>query len=331
MSIEPFKKIKVIPIADESFGVRSMCTYVETPDVKVLVDPGVSLGQRFALLPHVKEYKAIKECREKIAAFAEKAEVLTISHYHFDHYTPTFTDFTWNWSSLDVARQIYQDKIVLTKAIRSNINISQRRRGWMLKKTAGSVMKRVEDADGKSFSFGDTELSFSKPVFHGEEGTPLGWVLMLNVKCEDEKVVHASDVQGPVFSSTLEIILSEKPQLVFIGGPPLYLVGFRVSQQAIESGIENLRRLVENTSMTVIEHHLLRDQGWRVFSKPVFDAAEKSKHLALTAAEFLGEPNNFLEYRRRELYKEYPPDESFIKWTKLPRMKQRQEPPPLEG
>lgn len=329
MLVEHLKSIKVIPIAEESFGVRSMCTYVETPDVKILIDPGVSLGQRFALLPHVREYKAIKEYREKIVAFADKAEVLTISHYHFDHYTPTFTDFTWSWSSLDMARQIYQDKIVLAKAIRSNINISQRRRGWMLQKTAGGFMKRVEDADGKSFSFGDTHLSFSKPVFHGEEDIPLGWVLMLNVEYEDEKVVHASDVQGPVLNSTLEMILSEKPQLVCIGGPPLYLVDFRVSQQTLEEGIENLSRLAESIPITLIEHHLLRDQGWREFSKPVFDATEKAKHLALTAAEFLGKPNNFLEYRRRELYRESPPNEEFIKWTKLPRMKQKQEPPPL--
>jgi len=44
MLVERLKNIKVIPLADESFGVRSMCTYIETPDVKILTDPGVSLG-----------------------------------------------------------------------------------------------------------------------------------------------------------------------------------------------------------------------------------------------------------------------------------------------
>jgi len=329
MLVERLKNIKVIPIADESFGVRSMCTYIETPDVKILIDPGVSLGQRFALLPHMREYKAIKECRERISGFAEKSEVLTISHYHLDHYTPTFTDFTWNWSGIDVAREVYQDKIVLAKAIRSDIDVGQRRRGWMLQKTAGSFMKRFGEADGKSFSFGDTRLSFSKPVFHGEESTPLGWVLILSVECEDEKVVHASDVQGPVLDSTREIILSEKPQIVCVGGPPLYLADFRVSRQSLKEGMENLSRLAGIIPVTVIEHHLLRDRGWREFSKSAFDAAEKAKHVALTAAEFIGEPNNFLEYRRRELYMEDPPDEGFIKWTKLSREKQRREPPPL--
>ena len=32
------KHIHLVPLAAESFGVRSMCTYVETPDVKVLLD-----------------------------------------------------------------------------------------------------------------------------------------------------------------------------------------------------------------------------------------------------------------------------------------------------
>jgi predicted metallo-beta-lactamase superfamily hydrolase len=33
-------KIKVTPLASESFGVRSMCAIVETPDVAVLLDAG---------------------------------------------------------------------------------------------------------------------------------------------------------------------------------------------------------------------------------------------------------------------------------------------------
>ena len=51
---------KIIPLAAESLGVRSMCTYVETPDLRILIDPGVSLGPRFGLLPHPKEYEAIR-------------------------------------------------------------------------------------------------------------------------------------------------------------------------------------------------------------------------------------------------------------------------------
>ena len=76
-------KIRVSPLAAESFGVRSMCTLVETPDVSVLLDAGVSLAPyRFSLPPHPLEFQTIARLREVIAEAADKAEVVTISHYH---------------------------------------------------------------------------------------------------------------------------------------------------------------------------------------------------------------------------------------------------------
>ena len=35
---------KIVPLAFDSFGVRSMATFVETDDSKVLIDSGVSLA-----------------------------------------------------------------------------------------------------------------------------------------------------------------------------------------------------------------------------------------------------------------------------------------------
>jgi len=82
-------KIKVKPIASENLGVRSMALYAETPDVRILFDLGVSLGLRFRLLPHPIEYRRLYESREELRVYVEKAEVVTASHYHFDHITPT--------------------------------------------------------------------------------------------------------------------------------------------------------------------------------------------------------------------------------------------------
>jgi predicted metallo-beta-lactamase superfamily hydrolase len=48
--------IQLNPLAFESLGVRSMASKVVTPDIKILIDPGVSLGIRFGLLPHPEEY-----------------------------------------------------------------------------------------------------------------------------------------------------------------------------------------------------------------------------------------------------------------------------------
>ncbi|MGQ9460872.1 MAG: MBL fold metallo-hydrolase [Candidatus Bathyarchaeaceae archaeon] len=324
------KKITVVPLAAESLGVRSMCTYVETSDVKVLLDAGASLApNRFGYPPHPREYKAIAECRERISKAAEEADVVTLSHYHFDHHTPSYTDWLCNWSSEDIAKKIYEGKLVLVKSYRSMVNFSQRRRGWMFKKTGGSYAERLEIADGRTFEFGETKLRFSDPVFHGPENSALGWVLMTTIERGDERVLFASDVQGPMYSPTLDIILAERPQLVIMGGPPTYLAEFRVKNEHIQQGMQNLENLVRKVSTTILEHHTLRDEKWKTLSQPIFDAAAEMGHKVFTAAEFAGKENNLLEFRRRQLFESEPPSREFEKWMKLPQPKRKMEKPPV--
>jgi len=323
------KKIRVVPLAAESFGVRSMCSYIETADVKILLDAGASLApNRFGLPPHPKEYDALAQCRKKIADAADKAEVVTISHYHFDHHTPSFTDWCYNWSSEEVARQVYEGKIVLAKSYRSKINFSQRRRGWIFSKTGGSYARELSYADGKVFEFGETKLRFSKPVFHGSENSQLGWVLMVSVKHEDERLLYTSDVQGPMYDATLKFILAQNPQIIIIGGPPTYLGGL-VNQEDVQQGIQNLERLAERIPLTILDHHLLRDEKWRQLSHPIFDSTSKADYKVVTAAEFLKKQNNLLECRRKKLFEVEPPSSKFKRWLKLPRLKRKLIKPPI--
>ena len=324
------KKINVTPLAAESFGVRSMSTYVETSDVKVLLDAGASLGpRRLGFPPHPREYEAMTECRERMSKAAEEADVVTVSHYHFDHHTPSFMDWFCNWSSAEMAGQIYEGKLVLVKDYRAMINFSQRRRGWMFKKTGGNDAERLKVADGRTFKFGETRVKFSDPVFHGAENTPLGWVLMTTVRSGDEKVLFAPDVQGPIYDPTLKLILGEKPQLIIIGGPPLYLAGFRVSEEHIQCGMRNLETVVKNVPLTILEHHILRDERWRELSQPIFDAASKAGHAVVTAAEFAEKENNLLEFRRKPLFETEPPSLEFKKWMKLPLSERKRVRPPI--
>ena len=324
------KTIRVTPLAAESLGVRSMCTYVETPDVKVLLDAGASLGpSRWGLPPHPREYRALAECRERISKAAEEADVITISHYHFDHHTPSFTDWFCNWSSAEIATKIYERKIVLAKSPRSKINYSQRRRGWMFRKTAGKHVKRLEVADGRRFEFGDTMLKFSEPAFHGVKNTSLGWVLMTTIDYGDERILFASDVEGPMYNPTFEMILGEAPDLLILGGPPLYLAGFKVNDTHIQQGMKNLEKLVKNIPTTILEHHTLRDGKWREACQPIFDIASKAGHTVLTAAELLKRENNLLEYRRRKLFETEPPSPDFKKWMNLTLSERKQTRPPI--
>ena len=325
-----FEKIKIVPLAAESLGVRSMCTYVETPDVRILLDPGASLApNRFGFPPHPREYQALAECRRRISEAARRAEIVTISHYHFDHHTPSYEDWCYNWSSSEVARQIYDGKLLLIKSYRTKVNFSQRRRGWIFEKTGGSHAKRIEVADGRTFEFGDTTLRFSEPVFHGPKDSALGWVLMVAIEHDDEKMLFAPDVQGPMYGPTLRAILKEEPQLVVIGGPPIYLSGFRVPEEHIRLGMKNLQDIARSIPTTILEHHLLREESWRTFSKPVFDVAARNHHRVMTAAEFRGIEDRVLESRRKELFEREPPSSEFERWMKLPHSKRKLIKPPI--
>jgi len=324
------RKIRVVPLAAESFGVRSMCTYVETADMKVLLDAGVSLApSRFGFPPHLKEYEALIECRRKIAKAADKADVVTLSHYHFDHHTPSYTDWFCNWSSAEVARQVYEGKIVLAKSYKDKVNFSQRRRGWMFSKTAGKYAKKVESADGKTFEFGDTKLKFSEPVFHGPANSALGWIIMTTIEYDNEKMLFASDVQGPMHDPTLDIILAQKPQLIIIGGPPTYLAWIKIEEEHLEQGMKNLETIAKSIPITILEHHLLRDEKWIEHSQPIFNEATKTRHKVVTGAEYTKRENNFLEFRRRYLFETDPPSVQFEKWMKLTLSERKLNKPPI--
>jgi predicted metallo-beta-lactamase superfamily hydrolase len=325
-----FRKIKIIPLASESLGVRSMCTYVETPDLRVLLDGGAALcPKRFGFLPHPREYEAMEACRENILKAAEKADVVTLSHYHFDHHTPSFEDWCFLWSSEEFAKRIYEGKIVLIKNHRSMINFNQRRRGWLfIKKTGRKCAKKIEMADGNVFKFGDTKLKFSDAVFHGSKDTTLGWVLMTTIEVGCDKILFAPDVQGPMYNPTLRTIIAEKPKLIIIGGPPLYLTGLRVKEEYIQEGMKNLEEIVKKIPVTILDHHILREERWRKMFNPLYNAASKSHHKVVTAAEFMGKKNNLLEFRRKQLYNREPPNTKFQKWMRLPLSKRKRIKPP---
>jgi len=323
------KKIKVTPLASESFGVRSMCTLVETPDVTVLLDAGISLcPYRFNLPPHPLEFQTIQRLRQTIAEAASKATVTTISHYHFDHHTPSYEDWIVNWTDgTETARQIYQNKTVLAKNPKEHINASQRQRAWMFQKTGGKHAKSVEEADGKTFSFGETRLMFSEAVVHGSEDSMLGWVIMAVVEYGQERFMFAPDVQGPMATRTTELILAAKPVVIMLGGPPLYLAGFRVEEAQLELGIRNLERIVAAVPTVVLEHHALRDEAWQLKLERVFLKAQAAGHRVMTAAEYAGKENVFLESKRKQLFKEHPVSEEFKQWTKTLSDKKITKPP----
>ena len=252
------EKIKIIPIAAESLGVRSMCTLVETPDIRILLDAGVSLcPYRFNLMPHPLEFQTINHMRKKMEKIVRNVEIITISHYHFDHHTPSNQDWLVNWTSQNLsAKRIYYQKQVLIKDPDNFITERQKQRAIEFQKITGKYAKKITIADGKTFNLGkSTILKFSKAVPHGPEDKSLGWIIMTNIKFKDECFLFAPDIQGPMSNDTRDLILSANPYIVQIGGPPFYLINKKVDPIKIKSGLLNLEKIVKRIPITILEHH----------------------------------------------------------------------------
>jgi predicted metallo-beta-lactamase superfamily hydrolase len=280
-------------------------------------------------MPHPKEFKARDEARERINAAAMKAKVVTISHYHNDHHTPNYIDPVWLGTSPELSERTYKGKIVLAKDFRKNINTAQRRRGWMFKQAAEKWAASFEVADSRRFEYGKTTVRFPSPVPHGEDESGLGWVLLCIIEKSGEKLVFAPDVQGPVSEDTLKVILAEKPDLLIMGGPPTYLQGFRIGKDFFETALRHMEKIVQEVNTVVIDHHLLRDEGWYTFIEPVRVRAEKMGHRVATAADLLGQETYTLECHRRELYENEKPPKEFLSWAKLPKDQLSETPPPI--
>jgi len=282
--------LEIVPLAADSMGTRSMATLVRTDDLVVLIDPGVSLApRRYGLPPHPVELMRMEEHHNAIVEAAREADVLVVTHYHYDHHMPD-------------EPEIFEGKVALIKHPTENINRSQRGRAAYFLSVLEGLPKRLEAADGREFEFGKTRLKFSKAVYHGT-GPRLGYVIEVCVECGGEKFLFTSDVEGPALEDQVAFILAEVPDLVYLDGPMTYMLGFRYSAKSLQASVKNMVKVLEaGVETLVVDHHFLRDLNYRERIGPVYEAARDHGAKVLTAAEFAGKPIEMLEAHRKELY-----------------------------
>jgi predicted metallo-beta-lactamase superfamily hydrolase len=277
--------MKIVPLAADSLGVRSMATYVECGATRVLIDPGASLGHnRFGLPPSEEEWDALKRANDRITAYATRADVVFVSHYHEDHfrYDPT----------------IYRDKNVWVKDPKRMVGGRQAERATLLWKALGPCC-RLDTAEGRRLETPDVVLTASPPLSHGVDGTQLGYVVALTVidRREGQRFVHASDVQGPLSPVALAYLIRERPDVLYLSGPPAYLES-QIGSALIDRGIDHLLRIIEATGCrAVLDHHAVRAADYRQRFGRVWETGRVQ-----TAAEFLGLRDAPLEARRRDLW-----------------------------
>jgi len=300
---------QIVPLAFDSFGVRSMATFIETDDQRILIDPAAALGPiRYGLEPHFLEWQRLHAAWKEIKKYARRADVLIVTHYHYDHHDPD-------------CPELYKGKTVYIKHPAENINRSQKERAARFLEAIKGMPKKLETADGRNFQLGKTLITFSKAVCHGTNPR-LGYVTEVCIKSNNEKFLYTSDVEGPSLEDQIEFILREKPDVLFVDGPMTYMLGYRYSFKSLEIANSNLVRAIEETNVNtlVLDHHLLRDLNYKLRIKPVCEAAEKRGVKVVTAAEFCGRKVEMLEALRKELYAKHGEEEVKGKKSRIKRV-----------
>lgn len=279
--------MRVIPLAADSLGVRSMATYVECGTARILIDPGAVLApHRSGLPPSAAEWDALRRANDRISGYAARANLVFVSHYHEEHFRHD--------------PGIYAGRALWAKDPDRQLGASQRHRAAELKRAVGAGA-RWQPAEGMRLDLVEAEVTVSPPFPHGEDGTPLGHVVGLVVtdRLEGRRFVFASDVQGPLSAVVAAWLIRQRPHLVYCSGPPAYLER-DLGHGLIEQGVDNCLRVVEQTGCRVIlDHYAVRDARYRERFARLWETRR-----VVTAAGFLGLDDQPLEAERRRLWAE---------------------------
>ncbi len=280
--------MKILPVAFDSMGARSMATYVETNDIKIFIDPGVSISpDRYSLPPHKVEIDRHRKLWDDIKKWVALADIVVITHYHYDHHNPN-------------EPEIYRGKDIFIKDPHEYINESQKNRAAFFLTQVEGIPRSITIADNTSFTFGKTKLIFSRPVFHGLSNR-LGYVILVTVE-ENSRFLFSSDIQGPLDSEAVEIIISNQPDILFLDGPSTYLLGSYYKKSDIDCAVGYINEIITNTKVKnlIIDHHLLRDLNHSEFMNRISSANTNS--IIQSAARYRGIDEEPLEALRKDFH-----------------------------
>ncbi len=283
--------MRIAILGAESLGVRGLFCVVEVEDLRIIIDPGLALGyQRYGLLPHPAQVAIGEQVRRKISAELKDATDVVMSHFHGDH-VPLPNANPYQLKAQQVA-PLCRTARFWTKGPKG-LSHSMVRRRESLSEVLG---RELPNAEGQR----DGPLVFSPPMPHGERHNNLGTVMMTRIEGEDTVFVHASDIQL-LDREAMFLILDWRPDIVLVGGPPLYLP--RIPSKQRWRAWRNAQRLARHVDTLILDHHLLRcEEGLSWLSR----LSSETGHRVICAADFMKHPRCLLEARRAQLYREMP-------------------------
>ena len=281
----------------ESLGVRGLSCVVRVAGRTIVIDPGLALGyQRHGLLPHPAQVAVGEEVRRKIVAGLSEASDVVMSHFHGDH-VPLPDANPYQLQAQRAARPCRNGTLWAKGTQGLSKHMLHRRVA-----IGDALGRQLPAADGLV----DGALSFSAPVAHGEADTHLGTVIMTRIEDEEHVFVHASDIQL-LDRKAVDQIVNWAPQIVLVGGPPLYLSRV-MGPGRRKRAWQNAERLAWHVETLILDHHLLRcEEGLRWLDQ----LSSKTGQRVICAADYMERPRCLLEARREALYEAMPVPEGW--------------------
>jgi len=283
--------MNITPLAAESMGARSMSTFVETGDSRIIIDPWVSeTGLRFGLKSHSVEVWHAEKLKSRIRLFLNTANVIIITN---------FEPATFLLLTPDVCR----DRTIFLKNPNQNTSTDMRNETFLFIEKARATVSDIIFTDGKSMKLGNTKLAFSIPGEKEDEDSNKS-ALSVAIADREKSFVYVSGSAGILTSETAAFIQKSNPNCLYFDGPETIWREGEKEQIDLDTLFDDLMGQLVNTNLDVmiIDHHLLRDFAWRRKAQQLFKLAKAANVEVKTAAEYRGEENNLLEARRKLLF-----------------------------
>lgn len=272
-----------------------MATFVETRHARLLIDPGATLAERrFGLPPHPLETACLKECLDRIALFAKSADTVVITKYEMEHFCPGRPEWVRN-------------KRLIVKNPNLQVRPEIRTFAFEFLKTVRNTVSETAFADGMSFSFGKTRLTFSES-YSIEPGANSEAALPLSVEENEDVFLYSSGTKG-VYPDGAAAFLSSKPSvLMYLDGPLVHQTDKAAPKFPAGPLFKRIRKIImdSSTQRIILDHHMLRDPKWPQRAESLAQAALQKRIVLQTAAEYRGEEILDLEARRNTLYELHP-------------------------
>ncbi|MCD6116809.1 hypothetical protein J7K93_07330 [bacterium] len=282
--------MKIIPVAADSMGVRSMATFIEAGGIKILIDPGAALGpERFGLPPHPVEKWMLKKFIDRIKLYIRIADIVIITNYHPEHF-------------YDISYEMYRGKKIFLKNPNSRIPAHQRNRAFGFINSAKKLSYQAVYADNGEVKIKDVVLKFSPSFYSNKEKTDS--CVMLELEENEKKFLFSSCVNGFIDENSLTFAVNSKPDILYLDGPDVSSLNNAKQEAIVKARIKEIGMMVTETPVTslIIDHHIKRSTEWADYITDI-SAIASGRNVEITSAALLrGEDEKLLEARRKFLY-----------------------------